>query len=686
MRGHDTQRGRKLGSSAVGIVLGGAAFYLTLFNFTTDLGRTALAIPYTSNFFDLQARALMAGHLHLPPKSLGIEGFVHDGQTYTYFGPFPALIRIPVKYLTSGFDSRLTLVSMGLAFAVYALSVVRLTWLVRSVIRPGVAVGRVEACLAALFLAAATGGSVLTFDGSLPWVYHEVYLWQTALTVAAAYWMVRMGLHPSVRAAVWLAFLGICTILTRTPGGLGTCIGIALLGVLMIALPRWRAHRRLGGLTVGAAVMAVAIGVLVNEAKFGTPFLFPLQDQVWTQVNAHRRLALRANGGSLTGPQFFLTALINYFRPDGVRLVGYFPWITLPAHNARAYGGAVIDQSYRTGSVTCFMPLLLLLSLCGPVVWLRRATRRPGIVLVAPAVGMFAITAGVMSYGYIAYRYTSDFLPALVMLGLLGLWGVLVPATGALTRLARPLAAVPIGLVAVLTAFAIAANMAVGFATAATTYQGWELQRYVSLQDRFSGGPGSAFARLIHRTTALPTGGSTDDIAVAGDCDTVYLNTGDDTNPWELVEGRPRVVRIDLADRTRPGQILLWQVVGVHDRTVALEVASGRLVRVVLHNEGGNYDGPWVAPAPGEQITVGVGYDTEYNQVEITSSPGGFVGYLPIEEYDAAWVRHPGRVIDEVTRPTDRLDIGVRIAPAPGTTPSLCERIVRTNGVGAAAR
>ena len=45
----------------------------------------------------------------------------------------------------------------------------------------------------------------------------------------------------------------------------------------------------------------------------------------------HRREALEVNGGSITGPQFFQTALVNYFRLDGIRFVDYFPWITLPA-------------------------------------------------------------------------------------------------------------------------------------------------------------------------------------------------------------------------------------------------------------------------------------------------------------------------------------------------------------------
>lgn len=49
-----------------------------------------------SNFYDLQAQAIIHGHLSVPRGALGIEGFIHDGRTYTYFGLLPSLLRIPL--------------------------------------------------------------------------------------------------------------------------------------------------------------------------------------------------------------------------------------------------------------------------------------------------------------------------------------------------------------------------------------------------------------------------------------------------------------------------------------------------------------------------------------------------------------------------------------------------------------
>ena len=40
---------------------------------------------------------------------------------------------------------------------------------------------------------------------------------------------------------------------------------------------------------------------MVNWAKFRHPYLFPIEDQVWTRHSAHRRIVIAANGGGIDG-------------------------------------------------------------------------------------------------------------------------------------------------------------------------------------------------------------------------------------------------------------------------------------------------------------------------------------------------------------------------------------------------
>ncbi len=90
---------------------------------------------YFDDFFDHQTRALFDGRWDVPPEVVGFEGFLVDGRTYIYFGPFPSLLRMPVMAVTDRFDGRLTTLSMMLAMAVLAVFAHRLNVTVRRFVR-----------------------------------------------------------------------------------------------------------------------------------------------------------------------------------------------------------------------------------------------------------------------------------------------------------------------------------------------------------------------------------------------------------------------------------------------------------------------------------------------------------------------------------------------------------------------
>ena len=77
-------------------------------------------------FFEVQARAMLDGNLSIPTGSLGFEGFVVDGRTYTYFGVFPSLLRMPVMVITDELDGRMTIISMLVAYLIAMTSSVRI--------------------------------------------------------------------------------------------------------------------------------------------------------------------------------------------------------------------------------------------------------------------------------------------------------------------------------------------------------------------------------------------------------------------------------------------------------------------------------------------------------------------------------------------------------------------------------
>jgi hypothetical protein len=146
-----------------------------------------LRLTKEGNFYDLQARALLGGRLSVPNGSLGVEGFIHGGREYTYFGIFPSLLRMPVLIVAHSLDGRLTAVSMLLAWLATGAFASLLLWRIRILLRGSAVLGRAEAASCALLVVAVTGGSVLMYLAATPAVFEEELAWSVALTIGVVF-------------------------------------------------------------------------------------------------------------------------------------------------------------------------------------------------------------------------------------------------------------------------------------------------------------------------------------------------------------------------------------------------------------------------------------------------------------------------------------------------------------------
>jgi hypothetical protein len=156
---------------------------------------------------------------------------------------------------------------------------------------------------------------------------------------------------------------------------------------------------------------------------------------------------------------------------------------------------------------------------------------------------MLAIPGAIMFYGYIAYRYTSELVPALVLAGGIGLVDLARRLEGRSIRLRR-IAQVTVAALAV---FGFVANLAVATSTARLNNPGRELSRYVRLQEELSDRtPGRPFDDLVHAAPTLPVDGPADRIQIVGDCEAVYVGTGEPLWPWMPLEVRELGWDLDL--------------------------------------------------------------------------------------------------------------------------------------------
>jgi len=468
-----------------------------------------------ANFYDLQARAMFAGHLYVPTGSVGIEAFVHNGRQFTYFGVFPSLLRMPVLAVTHQFDGRLSAPSMLLAWMVTGLFTSLLLWRVRIMIRAEAVLGRAEAVCCGILVASVTGGTVLMYLAASPKVTHEDLAWSVALTIASVFALLGAAERPSGRRVVAAGVLVLLACLNRSPTGYACVMG-ALLIAAWFALGRGGAEHRRWAVPMGlVGVVAVAANGLVNWAKLGMPYGLSEADQVWTHVNAHRQAYLAANGGNAFGLRYLPSTLLAYLQPGGLHVSSWFPFLSLPGGPARAVGTVVLDETYPTASLTASMPLAFLLGCLGVITafWPRPPWRAGAIrlLLVALAAG----TAGVLFFGYIADRYLADFLPFVAMAAMVGLVEVWRRMEGRAHR-TRVVAVVVVAVVGVL---GVWANIGAAL-TPTALWSSVQARNFVSVQRSLGG------TAPVLLGSSLPYWMPAGTLAVVGECQGLYVSTG----------------------------------------------------------------------------------------------------------------------------------------------------------------
>lgn len=436
----------------LGGIVAVVAFAAVLFG-----GRLSLADPvFTSEFLDLQGRAMLAGRLDVAADRLGIEAICNDaptaegrcpGRAHVYFGVVPSVLRMPILAVTDRFDGRLAQPSMLLACIALVVALVRLLWVGRWVQRPERPVGPGEALIAAAWPVVGVCGTVVWYLASQPIVYHEAILWGLALSLLAYDALARYLLAPAlVRLAPAVAW-SLLAFHTRASVGLGPAVALCLTA----AWSCWRWVRRrqatrqlrrptaddtdtvdlgdpdpLGRLALAAVVgAALTVGsyVALNLVKFGTLYSLPLDRQVYTVLNPARQAALAANGGSLFGLRFVPTTLVQYLRPDAIRVTGWFPYTDFGPRPA-VLGGVTFDTLSRSSSITATSPWLVLLAVAGTVVMIRRRRSDITRAFTLPLIGACVGAATVLTIAFIANRYLGDLLPPFVLAASVGAWGV----------------------------------------------------------------------------------------------------------------------------------------------------------------------------------------------------------------------------------------------------------------------
>ena len=505
-------------------------------------------LTYQTDFYDVQARAMLHGHLAIPPGLIGVEAFVVHGHNYTYFGLFPSILRLPFVEWAPSLFGRLSTPSILVAWLVSAGFVIGLSWRVRVMVRGNAALGWAEAISFGALTATVQAGSVFLLLAATPYVYNEDLAWSIALTIGCLFVLVGIMQRPTWGRVITLGFLLTAADLNRLTTGWAAILGTVLVAG-WFALGRGGIERRRWWLPLCAvAGIALLAGCAVNVAKFGTLFGLPITDQIYTRENRYRRTFLAAHHGSEVDIPFVWSNLWAYLRPDGLRLTSVFPFVTLPSSPAASLGGVLFDRRYRTASVPASMPLLFLLSCWGLISAFR--PRPPGQVA---RMRLLLLSAGVAAgalliWGYIGPRYLADFMPLLALGAVVGLADIWRRQDGR-SRKRRSLVA---GLVLALAGLSIVINTGV----AITPTEQWSTPRvraYVQAQKTVSDALGGQIKANVVQSDTLPAWAPADQLRIIGNCDALYISNGEDysTDPlaaakkqtWQVVEYGPGLQR-----------------------------------------------------------------------------------------------------------------------------------------------
>jgi hypothetical protein len=521
---------------------------------------------FSSDFYDEQARVLLRGRIAVDPAVPGPEGFLIEGATYLYYGPFLAIIRMPLMLFGDLFVGRLVRVSMLIALVVLARWADRLAIVARRSVRPSS-----DATWPRVAFVAAVLASPALFASGWISVYNETELWALALAVVTVTLTVEWaaGGFTNIRTLVLAGSAALATTLTRAPIGFGVSFALGVCGLVLV----WRARRNtfarpVALLAVGAGMLPLIAHMLVNFAKFATLMSVPGDRQLLSLTSTARADFFERTGGSFFSLRFLPTTVAQYLRPDTIRFERLVPGIRY-GPLAPDYADFPVESTTPAASITVCALLLVILAVIG-LVWLARHRALTWLIVV------IATTLGAMPtflIGFIANRYLIDMLPPLIVAAAIGAW---VLADIERRQVVR-------GGVAVLAVWGLWVNASLAIWNIGYKTVGFTEARY-SLDDTIFGG-GHDRLVVIDEATPVPRDGI---VGVTSDCSGVWIA---EQGRWVALD-RPDGVRqatgnLDVDSANGDGVLAAgvnWQlsVEGLGSPTARTTFTSGDVVTIDL--------------------------------------------------------------------------------------------------------
>lgn len=370
-------------------------------------------------FNDMLAR-LLHGDVTIDPAIIRGEGYLSNGRLVTYWGVFPAFLRLPLLPLHALYDIQIARLSCWIAVClVSGILVATLT----VVYRRSAATPRATLLFLALVAGTLFAGVVVSSLASA-YVYNEPLFWAVAFGVMFNYVVLRRLLADAPLAAsdlLFLASLAGLALNSRVLEGIG--LYLAMGWILLVTLFDGGVRKVVLPATLLAAFL-ILCGT-VNYLRWGSPLTFmDLRLHIMVMRDpAH--LAVLNDFGALNLirlPFSFAYYFLGTTYIDG--LVSSFPRL------GHLYGG--VEGPTSALALTEAVPLLL------AGIGIDHVVRRPilrsprGALLAGVLAAQIVSIVPLLAAEYLAMRYRLDFLPAISFAAALGYFALTT------TRVALP--------------------------------------------------------------------------------------------------------------------------------------------------------------------------------------------------------------------------------------------------------
>lgn len=185
-----------------------------------------LAGDWLSASYDSLGESLLRGQASVDPEAVQFERFIRNGESFMYFGPFPALLRIVLDGALPAFYGKWARISCLLAAT---LTVVPFTLAVVRALGANAGLNaRQRTRMAALCTLGFAFGSPLAYLVICSRIYHEAILWGLCGSVWGIYALSLLAIEPRKQlAGLWIFSIALgVTVISRVTFAIPMCLAL----------------------------------------------------------------------------------------------------------------------------------------------------------------------------------------------------------------------------------------------------------------------------------------------------------------------------------------------------------------------------------------------------------------------------------------------------------------------------